>query len=97
MIFAKVRPFITFNDFAIHFYNQKHLEKHFEGILDGRNIIMKIIKKWNIELKRLNLSKSNTDKNKLFIVNITIFMHEMQQNKDYYNYTATCRSTHMLN
>ena len=45
MIFAKVYSFIIFNDFEIHFYNQRHLEKHFEGILDGRNIIMKIIKK----------------------------------------------------
>ena len=45
MIFAKVRLFITFNSFEIHFYNQKHLEKHFKGILDGRKLIMKIIKK----------------------------------------------------
>ena len=37
MIFAKVHSFIIFNVFEIHFYNQRHLEKHFEGILDGRN------------------------------------------------------------
>ena len=63
----------------------------------AKNSLWKLEKKRNIELKQFNLSKSNTDKNKLFIVNIKIFMHEMQQNKDYYNYTTTCPSTHMLN
>ena len=45
MIFAKVRPIIIFNDFEIHFYNQKHFDKYFKGILDGQKLIMKIKKK----------------------------------------------------
>ena len=36
---------IIFNDFEIHFYNQKHFDKYFKGILDGQKLIMKTKKK----------------------------------------------------